>query len=50
MEEDEIDEVSNSLQENLVPQPLAQSVKKSDSVPLKINSKSTCRFESLEPL
>ena len=28
MQEDDIGEVSNSLQENLVPQPLAQSVKK----------------------
>jgi hypothetical protein len=37
MQEDEIDEVSNSLEENIVPQPLAQSVKKSDSVPLKNN-------------
>jgi hypothetical protein len=37
MQEDEIGEVPNSLQENLVPQPLAQSVKNSDSVPRKIN-------------
>jgi hypothetical protein len=41
MQEDEIGEVSNSLQENVVSQPLAQSVKKSESVPLKNNSKST---------
>jgi hypothetical protein len=37
MQAEEIGEMSNSLQENIVPQPLAQSVKKSDSVPLKNN-------------
>jgi hypothetical protein len=37
MQEDETSEVSNSLQENLVPQP----VKSSDSISLRNNSKFT---------
>jgi len=41
MQEDEIGEVSNPLQENVVSQSLAQSIKKSDSVSLKNDSKST---------
>jgi hypothetical protein len=46
MQEDEISEVSISLQKNRVSQPLAQFVKNFDSVPLKNNSKSTTTSSS----